>query len=556
MDLYTVRNNIMKGVPLQELKLRVCFYARVSTDKDEQLHSLSNQISFFNDYISKVPNWEFVGSYIDEGISGTSVNKREEFLRMIEEAKRHKFDLILTKEISRFSRSTLDSIKYTQELLSNGVGVYFLNDNINTILPDSELRLTMMSSIAQDEVRRLSERVSFGMRRSIDNGVVLGCSNIYGYVKDKGKLVIDEEQAEMIKIIFDRYANTTDGLSKVSRYLFDLDYKSKTGKRIDTTILTRIIENPKYKGYYCGHKSKVLDYRTKQKKRLNEPDWVIYKDYDNVPPIVSEELWERANIKLKQRQDSFTNRAINKAVFQNRYTYSGKIYCGCHNLTYHRSSAGKRKNNPVWECQVYRKESLKGCSNPRVFELELDMIFKDMFNKLFKKRNNIFDEILNECKNYLKTNNNEIEIKNLKSKILLLNNKKDKLLELVMEEYLSKEDYKKQVDLINEDLNIYQNKIDELQSNKKDKNYIENKINEIKSFLEHSLEDNECYSDIFNEIIDRIIVHKQSDKKIKLDIYIKTGESINAFSDHLGKKFHLLDSYTTNNGCFFYCEWW
>ena len=544
MDLYTVRNNIMKGVPLQELNLNVCFYARVSTDKDEQLHSLSNQISFFNDYISKVPNWEFVGSYIDEGISGTSVNKREEFLKMIEDAKRHKFDLILTKEISRFSRSTLDSIKYTQELLTNGVGVYFLNDNINTILPDSELRLTMMSSIAQDEVRRLSERVSFGMKRSIDNGVVLGCSNIYGYVKDKGKLVIDEEQAEMIKIIFDRYANTTDGLSKVSRYLFSLGYKSRTGKIIDTTILTRIIENPKYKGYYCGHKSKVLDYRTKQKKRLNESDWIIYKDYDNVPPIVSEELWKRANIKLKQRQDSFTNRAVNKAVFQNRYTYSGKIYCGSHNLTYHRSSAGKRKNNPVWECQVYRKESLKGCSNPRVFELELDEVFKDMFNKLFKKRNNIFNEILNECKNYLENNNNEIEIKNLESKILVLNNKKDKLLELVMEEYLSKEDYKKQVDLINEDLNIYQNKIDELQSNKKDKKYIENKINEIKSVLKYSLEDNECYSDVFNELIDRIIVHKQTAKQIKLDIFIKTGESINALSDNLGKKFHLLDPVT------------
>ena len=407
MDLYTVRNNIMKGVPLQELNLRVCFYARVSTDKDEQLHSLQSQISFFNDYISKVPNWKFVGSYIDEGISGTLVKKREEFLKMIEDARIHKFDLILTKEISRFSRSTLDSIMYTQELLSNGVGVYFLNDNINTILPDSELRLTMMSSIAQDEVRRLSERVSFGMKRSIDNGVVLGCSNIYGYVKDKGKLVIDEEQAEMIKIIFDRYANTTDGLSKVSRYLYSIGYKSRTGKRIDTTILTRIIENPKYKGYYCGHKSKVLDYRTKQKKRLNESDWIIYKDYENVPPIVSEELWERANTKLRERQDSFTNRSVNKAVFQNRYTYSGKIYCGCHNLTYHRSSAGKRKNNPVWECQIYRKESLKGCSNPRVFELELDKVFKNMFNKLFKKRNNIFDEVLNECKNYLEMNNDK-----------------------------------------------------------------------------------------------------------------------------------------------------
>lgn len=547
MDLYTVRNNIMKGVPLQELNLRVCFYARVSTDKDEQLHSLQSQISFFNDYISKVPNWCFIGSYIDEGISGTQVKKRDEFLRMTRDAKKHKFDLILTKEISRFSRSTLDSIKYTQELLSNGVGVYFLNDNINTILPDSELRLTLMSSIAQDEVRKLSERVSFGMKRSIDNGVVLGCSNIYGYVKDKGKLVIDDEQAKMIKIIFDRYANTTDGLSKVSRYLFSLGYKSRNGKRIDTTILTRIIENPKYKGYYCGHKSKVLDYRTKQKKRLNESDWIIYKDYENVPPIVSEELWERANVKLKERQDSFTNRTINKAVFQNRYTYSGKIYCGCHNLTYHRSSAGKRKNNPVWECQVYRKESLKGCSNPRVFEFELDEVFKDMFNKLFKRKNTIFDEILSECKNYLETNNSELNTKNLESKIIVLNNKKDKLLELVIEEYLSKEDYKKQVDLINEDLTIYQTKMNELKSNKKDKNNIENKISEIKNALEKCLEDNECYSDVFNELIDRIIVHKQNDKQIKLDIFIKTGERVNTFSDILGKKFHLLDTYTTNN---------
>ena len=548
MDLYTVRNNIMKGIPLQELNLRVCFYARVSTDKDEQLHSLKSQIFFFNDYISKVPNWHFIGSYIDEGISGTSVNKREEFLKMIEDAKRHKFDLILTKEISRFSRSTLDSIKYTQELLSNGVGVYFLNDNINTILPDSELRLTMMSSIAQDEVRRLSERVAFGMRRSIDNGVVLGCSNIYGYIKDKGKLVIDESQAKMVRIIFDRYANTTDGLSKVSRYLYELGYKSKTGKRLDTTILTRIIENPKYKGYYCGHKTKVLDYRTKQKKKLECSDWIIYKDNENVPPIVSEELWNRANKKLKERQDSFTNRAVNKKVFQNRYTYSGKIYCGEHNVTYHRSSAGKRKNNPVWECQIYRKESLKGCSNPRVFELELDEIFKDLFNKLFSRRNNIFDEIINECKNYLEINNDDNDIRSLESKILVLNNKKDKLLELVMEEYLTKIDYKKQVDIINEEINTYQNKINELQNNKRDKNYIENKINNIKESLNNSLNDIECYSDVFNELVDRIYVIKENDKKIKLDIYIKTGESLYTTSDNLGKKFHSLD-YVTTSSC-------
>ena len=139
------------------------------------------------------------------------------------------------------------------------------------------------------------------------------------------------------------------------------------------------------------------------------------------------------------------------------------------------------------------------------------------------------------------------DIKNLESKILVLNNKKDKLLELVMEEYLSKEDYKRQVNILNEEINTYQEKIDELKNNKKNKNYIENKINEIKNSLEKCLEDNECYSDVFNELIDRIIVHKQSDKQIKLDIFIKTGESVYTISDNLGKKFHLLDPVTTSN---------
>lgn len=385
------------------------------------------------------------------------------------------------------------------------------------------------------------------MKRSIDNGIVLGCSNIYGYTKDKGKLIIDENQAKMIKIIFDRYANTTDGLSKVSKYLFSLGYKSKIGKRIDTTILTRIIKNPKYKGYYCGNKSKVLDYKTKKKKNLNESDWVIYKDNDNVPPIVSEELWERANRKLKMRQDSFANRVENKKVFQNRYTYSGKIYCGCHNVTYHRVSSGKRKSNPVWECQIYRKYSLKGCSNPRINEHELNEIFKDILNKLFRRKNNIFDEIINICKNYLEMNKNDNEIETLKLKLIILNNKKDKLLELVMEEYLSKDDYKKQVDIINEKINNYQSKISELQQNRKNKNYIENKIKEIKDALEKCMDDKECYSDIFNELVDKIIVYKEKDKQIKLDIIIKTKESITAYSDNLGKKFHLLDCNTTSS---------
>ena len=547
MDLYQVRNNIMKGIPLQELNLRVVFYARVSTDKDEQLHSLNSQITYFEDYIKKEPNWEYIGSYVDEGITGTSTLKRESFLKMIEDAKKNKFDLILTKEISRFSRNTLDSIKYTQELLASGVGVYFLNDNINTILPDSELRLTIMASVAQDEVRKLSERVHFGMKRSIEKGVVLGCSNIYGYTKDKGKLVIDEKQAKMIRIIFDRYANTKLGLLSISKELEKLGYTNKKGKRLDTSIITRIIENPKYKGYYCGNKSRILDYRTKQKRKLNQNDWVMYKDNLNVPPIVSEELWEKANQKLKLRQESFNNKIDNKAIFQNRYTYSGKIYCGKHLVTYHRSSGGKRKNNPVWECQAYRKDGVKGCDSPRLFEYELDLLFKKIINQLLKDKKTIFTNILEECKNYLNFSNSEQEIKLLKDKCEEINIKKNKLLELVIEGYLENSDYKKQIDNLNKDLSSYLYEINILKEKIKHPSYIEKEISYLNECLDKSIDNNECFSDVLNSLIDKIIVHKQ-EEKIKLEILFKTGNLINAMSDNLGKKFHLLDYDTTSNG--------
>ena len=173
MDIYEIRSALQAGRSIYDLPLRVTYYARVSTEKDEQIHSLSAQVRYYSDFIKKCAAWTFVDGYVDEGLSGTSVRRRENFLRMIEDARQGRFDFIITKEISRFSRNTLDSIRYTQELLRCGVGVLFQSDNINTLVPDAELRLTIMSSIAQDEVRKISERVKFGFKRAIENGVVL-----------------------------------------------------------------------------------------------------------------------------------------------------------------------------------------------------------------------------------------------------------------------------------------------------------------------------------------------------------------------------------------------
>ena len=155
------------------------------------------------------------GGYVDEGISGTTSRKRENFMRMIEDGSNNKFDLLITKEVSRFSRDTIDSLLYTRKLLEYDVCVYFLSDNIITASSDGELRLTIMSSMAQDEVRKISERTKFGFKRALEKGTVLGTDNIWGYKKDKGRLVIDEQEANLIRDIFDMYANDNKiGLKK------------------------------------------------------------------------------------------------------------------------------------------------------------------------------------------------------------------------------------------------------------------------------------------------------------------------------------------------------
>ena len=188
MDVRRLDEMQAQGRSIFDTELAVAYYARVSTDKDEQINSLGNQKRYFEDYIAANPHWTFAGGYVDEGISGTSVEGREQFLKMIEDAKRGRFDLIVTKEISRFARNTLDSLRYTRELLRCGVGVYFQNDNINTFDKDAELRLTIMSSIAQDEVRKLSERTRFGFKRAQENSVLLGQNNLFGYNKVDGRL--------------------------------------------------------------------------------------------------------------------------------------------------------------------------------------------------------------------------------------------------------------------------------------------------------------------------------------------------------------------------------
>ena len=244
MDLYTIRNQLNMGTSLISMNLRVTYYSRVSTDHLEQQNSLKNQIEHFEEMIKNNENWTYIQGYVDEGISGTTDYKRDNFMQMIDDARNNKFDLIITKEISRFSRNTLDSIKYTRELLSFGVAVLFVNDNINTALPDSELRLTIMASMAQDEIRRLSERVKFGMNRSIKQGHILGHNHLYGYLKDKdtGNLIIIEKEANLVRRIYNMYAIEEISIAKIAKTLNNEGIKTSQNKQWCPSTLSRMIK--------------------------------------------------------------------------------------------------------------------------------------------------------------------------------------------------------------------------------------------------------------------------------------------------------------------------
>lgn len=307
-----IQEEIRKGKTIYDLPLRVTYYARVSTDHEEQSSSIINQSDYFSRYIQNYSNWIFIPGYVDEGISGKDVKRRESFLKMIEAGKRYCFDLILTKSVSRFARNTIDSICYTELLLQNGVGVFFLNDNINTFYSDSEFRLTLMASIAQDELRKLSESVRFGLRQSIERGIVLGNNNLLGYYKKKGKLYIDEEEALIVRDIYTWFSSEKYNYREVSELIF-----SKYQKKLDSTGIKRILINYKYKGYYCGGKTKVVDYKKNIRKNIVKENWVVYQDYESVPPIVDELVWDKVQKIIEKRR-------------RNKNKYFRKVYCVQH----------------------------------------------------------------------------------------------------------------------------------------------------------------------------------------------------------------------------------
>ncbi len=302
--------------------LQVAAYCRVSTDKEDQANSFEAQQRYFREYIQRQPDWELQGIYADEGFSGTSTNKRVEFNKMLHAAELGQIDLIVTKEVSRFTRNTVDALQITRELRRRGVGVLFLNDSLDTRTNDGELRLTIMSSVAQDESRKTSERSKWGQMRSMEKGVVFGGS-LLGYDVIGGKMTVNPEGAEVVRLIFHKYLQERKGCSTIARELREAGILSSKGNCLwSSATVTKILKNEKYCGDLIQKKTYTPDFLTHEKKyNHGKEPLVALKDHHEA--IIDRETWQAVQRELSRR-----NRVTGCGGHGNRYPLSGKIRCG------------------------------------------------------------------------------------------------------------------------------------------------------------------------------------------------------------------------------------
>ena len=312
--------------------MRVAVYARVSTEHEAQINALENQLEWYKIECSRHSDWEIVEVYVDQGITGTQAQKRPEFLRMMEDAKKDKFDLIITREVSRFARNTVDALSYTRQMKAMGVDVLFINDGINTAADDGELRLSLMSSMAQDESRKISERVKAGQKISRERHILYGNGNILGFRRENGTYVPEPEQAETVRLIFQMYSSGEVGLQKIVAELYRLGRLDAGGHvSWDASKVSRVLHNATYKGCICYNKSHSDGYLTQKRiKNLDESSYIYVKgDFE---PLVSEEMWERCQQILASR----SARVIDENGKKHKYMrntpksiWTAKLRCNC-----------------------------------------------------------------------------------------------------------------------------------------------------------------------------------------------------------------------------------
>ena len=524
----------------------IVFYGRVSTEHEAQLAALENQMQWYDDQAKHHPNWNVLKKYIDRGITGTQAKKRPAFMEMLEDAKRNKFDLIVTREVCRFARNTVDTLVITRQLKEIGIEVYFVEDNIWTMDNDGELRLTIMATLAQEESRKTSERVRAGQKISRDNGVLYGNGNILGYDRLGDTYVINEEQAETVRMIYDLYLNGY-GFTKIVNELVRQKRKDSSGLvRWEATKVSRILHNATYKGYqgyYKSYKNNHLD----QKTVINRDEDTYLYVKGRFTPIISEEVWDKCKA---LRESKLTLRKTQEGKLERTGTrtsediWAKRLVCRCgHRMRKDRWHVNKTGltygykyynvlNNGSKQARIDAGlDADKYCDMGTVADWKFDLMLHELLKALNLNNDDLIKKAYNQFENsYTKETKEARELRDAEAKLRKIRIKLENLTEMRVNGEIDKQEYSSLKAKINGEMLIAEKEIDDIKRVVLEEERKTTPLVSMDVFRSMAVEDLDFtkpirHSALVNTMIKKIVPNTSLDFKWYLNLYPKRDDA-------------------------------
>ena len=493
--------------------MNIAAYCRVSTDKADQLNSLEAQKEFFSEYTKRTGD-TLVRLYADEGISGTKIKNRKEFLRMMSDAERGLFDMVVVKDISRFARNTVDLLQNVRKLKALGIETQFLTANM-TSMGNSEFVLTIFGALAQEESANTSKRVKFGKKMNAEKGRVPNI--VYGYDKTIGdyfNLTINEEEAKVIRQIYKWYTEEGFGGAAIANKLNEKGIKTKRNCKWSQNATCRILSNELYTGKIINGKQEVSDFLTGQRKEKDETEWIVVERPEL--RIIDDETFEKAQEILRSRHDAFN---MTRERQSNKHLFSTLIKCKECGWSFRRS-VRKYKNTYIrWVCSGHNGKGADSCPNAvTVDEEELIEVLQEYFAEVLKQKKKVINYVVNEFQRVYKAKDENVEYeKELNTQLTKLQKTRRKYMDMYTDDLISREE-------LNEKIGGMRKEIEHLENELKMVSYHLTKGEQLEAILNDTFKTIEDIADIrqmTNAQLKRIIQKIQVDKDGNVDIYLR-----------------------------------
>ena len=503
--------------------MKIAAYCRVSTEKEAQIDSLEKQIEFFNEFTKK-NGYELYKLYADEGISGKQIKHRKQFQQMMIDAKAKKFDKVVVKDVSRFARNTVDLLQSVRDLKSYGVQVDFLN-NGEVMEGGSEFILTILGAMAQQESANMSKRVKFGKDITAKKGRVPNL--VFGYDKipdERYTLKINEEEAKIVKEIFESYVYKGIGTTKIAWNLNDRGIRTKkTKSKWVQTSIVRMLKNPIYTGRVTNKKSEVTDFITGTRKDLPEEEWIVVERPEM--RIISDELFNRAQELLEQRSKEFK---LNNKREKTEYVFSTLIYCKHCGYSFRRIKRKYKEDGPEyirWVCSGRNSMGVNHCPNTTVIdEEELLNAIKEYLKSIISNKKNFMKAVEKEFEKITKLRkNNERNEESLLKEIEKVTVKKQKYMEMFQNEIINIQELKKYTNPLNEDIARLERELKLITSEIKEKDVLEKELNKTIKTVDDILNNQTITNAMLKTIIDVIEVDSDSNVEVRLKLLNEIG---------------------------------